>query len=98
MKMLIAVAWFSMTFTFCVGIVAAQDKPRKPITVETQKPFEVNEYKDWKRVEFNKFSFYVPKEFKLEKRDGIDTINWVFESENFIFIISSGSFVSTAPL
>lgn len=97
MKTLVAVTWLSITLAFCVLAISAQDKPRKTVTVETVKPFDLNEYRDWKKVEFKGFSIYVPKEFELKEFRGVDGGGWRHESPDLRFIITSG-FISDAPL
>jgi len=97
MKTLIVIVWLSIILGFCVDTVSSQDKPRKTIVVETAKNFDLNEYKEWKRVEFTGFSMYVPKEFKFEEFKGVDGNGWRYESPKFLFSVSSG-WVQDAPL
>jgi hypothetical protein len=96
MKTLIVIGWLSITLGFCVEKVSSQGKPPKTITVETTKPFDLNGYKEWKKVEFTDFSLYVPKEFKLQEFRGVDGGGWRHVSPNFLFSISSG-WVQDAP-
>src|SRR5689334_12805935 len=97
MKTFIVIMWLSLTFSFCIDKALSQGKPRKTIAIETAKPFDVNEYKEWKRIEFEGFSLYIPKEFNLKEFRGVDGGGWWYEGSNFLFSISSGR-VQDAPL
>ena len=71
---------------------AQQSSPEsnKKDTVNIEKNDNQDGYKDWQKVELGAYLLYVPKDFKLTKKQGVDSTYWEYRSEDINFIIIEG--------
>jgi hypothetical protein len=61
----------------------AQKNADESSPIETVKPFDAKNYKDWQEIKlFNKFSFYIPPSLKKKEFKGIHGVDYDFIDEN----------------
>lgn len=89
----IIVSLFLLALTNSVAN-AQQDKkePNKRNILKARSDFSQEAYKDWQKVALRQFSFYVPKNFRLEEVKGIDTTEWHYKSDEINFIVIMGAY------
>lgn len=76
-----------------VGVVQAQiDRKNNIKQVEEIKPFNINEYKQWQKINLGEISFYASKEIKIGKRQGIDSPYWTYTSNDLTLSVYAGPY------
>ena len=69
-----------------------QKKTAKSHTAEQNQTPELSQYEDWQKAEFAMYSLYVPKDFKIIKKPGVDSTYWEYRSESVDFVIIEGPY------
>jgi len=70
-----------------------QSESKPTNIVEVAPSFDSNEYSDWQKLEIFHLVLYIPKDFTIEKRRGVDGVAWVYKNQNISFIIITGNVV-----
>jgi hypothetical protein len=83
--------FLSIIFALILVPCLAQKKADNEVIIEKSKTFNVKDYEGWQKISIDEFSFYVPKDFKLEKKMGIDLECWEHETDSVHLKIYSGA-------
>ena len=86
-RVLFLLVVFVLLLTTCL----AQKELDKKVENTKSKTFNVKDYEGWQKISIDKFSFYVPKDFKVDKKRGIDLGYWGYKTNNLDLMIYSGS-------
>lgn len=81
---------FIVIVLFGVGSLFAQQTPdcdKGNVDAKTRKHATGAKRGEWKRLEIKNFSFLVPREFLLTKKQGIEIPFWSYEREDIYFTV-----------